>query len=85
LTKAEDYTYLNQSGCIKVPKIDDADDFEKVRSAMKLLDFGKDEQAIFQILAAILHLGNFKFSKKTEGFSGEGVEIANPERIEPFP
>ncbi len=26
-----DYTYLNQSGCIKVPRVDDAGDFEKIK------------------------------------------------------
>ena len=63
LSDAQNFAYLNQSGCIKVPKIDDAADFEKVRSAMKLLKFGDHERGIFEVLASVLHIGNLTFRK----------------------
>ena len=63
LKSPEEFAYLNQSGCIKVPKIDDAADLEKVRAAMKVLKFGDNERSIFEVLAAVLHLGNNKFKK----------------------
>ena len=31
LAAAKDFHYLNQSGCIQVPKINDAEEFEKIR------------------------------------------------------
>lgn len=31
LGKPTDYRYLNQSGCLKVDSIDDADDFERMQ------------------------------------------------------
>ena len=31
LAAAKDFHYLNQSGCIQVPKINDEEDFEKIR------------------------------------------------------
>jgi len=63
LKSPEEFAYLNQSGCTKVPKIDDAADLEKVRAAMKVLKFGDNERSIFEVLAAVLHLGNNKFKK----------------------
>ena len=47
---------------------------------MKVLKFGSSEQSIFEVLAIVLHLGNVKFTKKADvGFSGDGVDIANPD------
>ena len=33
---------------------------------MKVLNFGDSEQRIFEVLAAILHLGNIQFRKKDD-------------------
>jgi len=35
LKNPTDYTYLNQSGCIKVSRIDDAGDYEKIKVLFK--------------------------------------------------
>lgn len=44
---------------------DDAEDFRSLLSAMQVLGMSSDEQdAIFRILAAVLHLGNVYFHRK---------------------
>ena len=49
---------------------------------MKVLKFGESEQAIFEVLAIVLHLGNVKFTKKVDvGFSGDGVDLVNPDSV----
>ncbi|EGG24917.1 class VII unconventional myosin [Cavenderia fasciculata] len=76
LGEAEDYHYLNQSGCINIDRINDAEDFEHVRYAMSVLGMPEDRQnTIFTILGAILHLGNVTFEKceKTQGAEGSKV------------
>ena len=83
LTNAEQYAYLNQSGCVKVPKIDDVADFEKVRSAMKLLKFGDNERAIFEVLAAVLHIGNFTFRKvENANVAGDAADFVDKPGLE---
>jgi len=46
---------------------------------MKLLQFGDNQDAIINVLAAILHIGNIKFEKddKVE----DAVKIGNTQRI----
>ncbi|CAF3153265.1 unnamed protein product [Rotaria sp. Silwood2] len=61
--KAEDYYYINQGNCCKVPKIDDKNDYQQVKQAFKIVGFTQDEiSIIWKIVAAILHLGNLKFT-----------------------
>ncbi|OXA52598.1 unconventional myosin IC [Folsomia candida] len=59
------YHYLNQ-GEVRTPGQDDAKQYQVVRDAMNTVGFGEDDQEeIFQIIAAILHLGQIDF--KHEG------------------
>ncbi|CAF0979976.1 unnamed protein product [Rotaria sordida] len=61
--KPEDYYYINQGNCCKVPKIDDRNDYQQVKQAFKIVGFTQDEVSIiWKIVAAILHLGNLKFT-----------------------
>ncbi|CAF3782202.1 unnamed protein product [Adineta steineri] len=61
--KAEDYIFINQGNCCKVIKIDDKRDYQQVKQAFKIVGFTQDEiLTIWKIVAAILHLGNLKFS-----------------------
>jgi myosin heavy subunit len=60
LTRAQDYHYLNQSGCIKLDNINDAESMQRIRQAMRILTF-KDSDSIFRAIAAILHIGNIDF------------------------
>ncbi|XP_057294164.1 unconventional myosin-Ia-like [Hydractinia symbiolongicarpus] len=57
------YNVVNQSGCDFVPTIDDARMFTMVDAAMKKIGFLTDEiNGIYSLVAAIMHLGNVKFS-----------------------
>ena len=59
-----DFVYLSASGSPDVPGIDDVADFEETRKALKATGFGSKEQdAIFSLIAAVLHIGNLKFKE----------------------
>ncbi|XP_042332363.1 unconventional myosin-Id isoform X1 [Sceloporus undulatus] len=56
------YSYIGAGGQLKC-SIHDSADFKAVSDAMKIIGFEPDEvQTVYKILAAILHLGNLKFS-----------------------
>lgn len=83
LSKPTDFHYLNQSGCIKVPRIDDAAEFDKIKAAMKVLNLGKVQQTIFEVLAAVLHIGNTQFVKvENSNVAGDASDISNKDTIE---
>ncbi|XP_061696486.1 unconventional myosin-VIIa-like isoform X2 [Syngnathoides biaculeatus] len=67
LKRATDYVFLTKGDCIRCEGRDDAEDFSRIRSAMKILTFS-DQQSyeILQLLAAILHLGNLHFEAHTQ-------------------
>ena len=80
LENADKYRYLNQSGCIKLNKVNDAEMLSELRSAFKTLNFSKFEATIFKCIAAILHLGNVNFVKEDLG-GMESASIANPDKV----
>ncbi|KAG2237902.1 hypothetical protein INT48_002207 [Thamnidium elegans] len=58
----ESFNYLAQSKTIKVPEINDEIAFADLKSSLKVCGFkAKTVTQIFQLLAAILHLGNLQF------------------------
>ncbi|KAM4771803.1 unconventional myosin-VIIb [Rhinophrynus dorsalis] len=62
LDSASDYNYLTMGNCTNCEGRDDAKAFSQVRSSMKILLFSDSEQEeIYKLLAAILHLGNLDF------------------------
>jgi myosin heavy subunit len=64
----DDYHLLNQSGCLRVPGINDAEEFEHVIYALDQCSFTKEEQnAMFEVVGAILHLGNIEFENDVGG------------------
>eukprot|EP01133_Synstelium_polycarpum_P014767 gene14767-17449_t len=82
LGEAESYHYLNQSGCIKIDRISDDEDFEHVRYAMSVLGLPEDSQmTIFSIIAAVLHLGNLKFEKYEKTQGAEGSKVSNQDTL----
>ncbi|XP_059432399.1 myosin-6-like isoform X3 [Corylus avellana] len=61
------FHYLNQSNCYKLDGIDDSKEYIATRRAMEVVGISVGEQdAIFRVVAAILHLGNVEFAKGKE-------------------
>ncbi|KAI6675802.1 hypothetical protein NL676_003708 [Syzygium grande] len=61
------FHYLNQPNCYEVANEDDAREYLETRNAMDIVGISQDEQdAIFRVVAAILHLGNVNFTKGKE-------------------
>ncbi|XP_040375913.1 myosin-17-like isoform X4 [Oryza brachyantha] len=61
------FHYLNQSSCIRVDGINDAEEYLITRNAMDTVGITEHEQeAIFRVVAAVLHLGNINFAKGRE-------------------
>ncbi|XP_073347990.1 unconventional myosin-VIIa-like [Pagrus major] len=67
LGDAKEYTFLSKGSCIVCDGRDDAKDYKRVLSAMKILTFSENQcQEILKLLAAILHLGNICFEANTQ-------------------
>ncbi|KAI4333233.1 hypothetical protein L6164_018067 [Bauhinia variegata] len=67
LGNSRTFHYLNQSNCYEVANVDDAKEYLETRNAMDIVGISQDEQdAIFRVVAAILHLGNIDFIKGNE-------------------
>ncbi|TQE04769.1 hypothetical protein C1H46_009622 [Malus baccata] len=61
------FHYLNQSSCYELDGIDDGEEYLATRRAMDIVGISEEEQdAIFMVVAAILHLGNVEFAKGEE-------------------
>ncbi|GAB2262831.1 hypothetical protein Droror1_Dr00003828 [Drosera rotundifolia] len=61
------FHYLNQSNCYELVGVSDAQDYLATRRAMDIVGISKkDQDAIFRVVAAILHLGNVEFAKGKE-------------------
>uniref|UniRef100_W5U6H9 Unconventional myosin-VIIa n=1 Tax=Ictalurus punctatus TaxID=7998 RepID=W5U6H9_ICTPU len=66
LGDAAQFNYLTEGSCIACDGRDDAEDFSRIRTALKVLTFSDKEcWDIFKLLAAILHLGNVRFEGST--------------------
>ncbi|CAO2831955.1 unnamed protein product [Amaranthus hypochondriacus] len=75
LDSPRNFHYLNQSNCYEVDVIDDAKEYVATRRAMNVVGIGSHEQdAIFRVVAAILHLGNIEFAKGIEPDSSEAKD-----------
>lgn len=62
-----DGVFLVQGASMAIASKSDANDFQSLLTAMKVLNFTRNEQeTIFKILAAILHLGNIYFSRMVD-------------------
>ena len=67
LLAADQFMYLNQTGCYSIEGVDDAADFEEVCKAMNTLCFAQELQdSIMKLIAAILHIGNIQFDAGVE-------------------
>ncbi|KAK3138149.1 hypothetical protein QOZ80_5AG0365180 [Eleusine coracana subsp. coracana] len=67
LADPSSFHYLNQSTCVKLDGISDAEEYLATRSAMNTVGITEQEQeATFRVVAAVLHLGNINFVKGRE-------------------
>jgi myosin heavy subunit len=67
------FHYTNQSGMEhRMDGVRDVDQFERTVSALRVLGIGAEEQeGIWKIVAAVLHVGNITFDVKAGGPGGE--------------
>ncbi|KAG8386266.1 hypothetical protein BUALT_Bualt03G0131200 [Buddleja alternifolia] len=62
LKRACDYKYLNQSDCLEIHDVDEAKKFHLLMGALNTVRICKDDQDhAFEMLAAVLWLGNISF------------------------
>ncbi|XP_018820347.1 myosin-11 [Juglans regia] len=67
LGNPKSFHYLNQSNCYELVGVSDAHDYLATRRAMDIVGISeKEQEAIFRVIAAILHLGNILFTKGKE-------------------
>jgi hypothetical protein len=79
LYSAENFFYLNQSGCYTVPGVDDVKDYAEVLNGLNVLGFDQTEQNnLHAIIAGILHLGNVAFHDNGKG----GADVSYPEVLQ---
>eukprot|EP01119_Soliformovum_irregulare_P019453 TRINITY_DN6156_c0_g1_i1.p1 TRINITY_DN6156_c0_g1~~TRINITY_DN6156_c0_g1_i1.p1 ORF type:complete len:1408 (-),score=424.58 TRINITY_DN6156_c0_g1_i1:57-4280(-) len=67
LGRAETFNYLSKGGCVGIEGVDDLMQFNEVKDAM--IDVGltdSDIHQVFQVLAALLHLGNVTFLPRND-------------------
>ncbi|KAL6642959.1 hypothetical protein ACP70R_021140 [Stipagrostis hirtigluma subsp. patula] len=63
LAHPKNFNYLNQSHTYELEGVSDAEEYLKTRRAMDIVGICfSHQEAIFRIVAAILHLGNIEFS-----------------------
>mmetsp|Transcript_27438 Transcript_27438/g.32442 ORF Transcript_27438/g.32442 Transcript_27438/m.32442 type:complete len:2067 (+) Transcript_27438:95-6295(+) len=76
----EEYTYLNQSGCVSIDGVSDLEEMEDLYSSLVNLGLRQDErQSLLGLTAAVLLLGQLQFAEKG-GFSG-GSQLAESEDV----
>lgn len=74
LGSPEQFEYLKSSGCYSVDNINDREEYKETRTAMDVIGLSADHQSqIFELLAAILQLGNLQFVKEGQG----GSKVSN--------
>ncbi|XP_060191105.1 myosin-2-like isoform X3 [Lycium barbarum] len=62
LKGASEYKYLNQSDCLAIHDVDDAEEFCKLMEALNTVRIsGRDQEHAFQMIASVLWLGNITF------------------------
>lgn len=75
LAPPSSFAYLNQSGVYELPGVDNAAEFGHTRHAMSLIGITPQQQEdVFRILAALLHLGNVAWQDAPHGGSSVAPE-----------
>ncbi|XP_034900467.1 myosin-9 isoform X2 [Populus alba] len=67
LGSPKSFHYLNQSTCFELVGVSDAHDYLATRRAMDIVGISaREQEAIFRVVAAVLHIGNIDFAKGKE-------------------
>ncbi|GAB9472769.1 Myosin-i heavy chain [Globisporangium polare] len=75
LTTPHDYEYLRKSQCFTIQSCNDAKEFETTKHCMATIGINQERQErVFDLLAAVLHLGNLKFAAENETCVPAGEE-----------
>ncbi|XP_019196973.1 PREDICTED: myosin-2-like isoform X2 [Ipomoea nil] len=62
LKDASEFNYLNQSGCLVISGVDDANEFHMLTEALNSVKIcERDQMHAFELIAAVLWLGNISF------------------------
>jgi myosin I len=76
------FRYLNVSGEYNADGINDAEEYQAMKASMNVCKIPESSQtSIFQILAAILHLGNITF---VPAENGNDAQVQNLESLSQF-
>jgi myosin heavy subunit len=78
LSSHKNFHYLNKAGTITYDEVEEAQNFESLKWAMTFLGIEKSmQQEIFNVVAAILHLGNIIIiaTESEDSFHGIIAEI----------
>lgn len=68
---------MKQGNAAKVDTINDRSNFREVIASLNTLQFSKDEQeTLWRVIAAILHLGNLEFQTDDEKLKLKNPKIA---------
>lgn len=79
LRKLEEFNYTSKSGVFSLTNVNDAEEYQSLRSALNTLNFDLvDQELLFDLVAGILHLGQLWFQSFTDG-EGEGSVLAENE------
>lgn len=75
---SDSYFFVKQGNAARVDTINDRGDFREVTSSLSTLQFSKEEQeTLWRVVAAILHLGNLEFET-----DDEKLKLKNPKLAE---
>lgn len=76
LKPADQFRYLNQGGCVEIPRRDDHAEFTDMTAALDNLAIAPAvQQSLFQCLAAILHLGNLDIVENPDVEDGSRISV----------
>ncbi|KAK9429667.1 P-loop containing nucleoside triphosphate hydrolase protein [Lipomyces doorenjongii] len=79
LLPVEEFQYMNQGGDAVIPNVDDAEEFRLTRNALTTIGIDSETQTkIFQILAALLHIGNISI---TAGRTDSNLSSTEPSLV----
>ena len=79
------FDYLSKSGVWEVAGVSDFQDFEKLTDSFEVFGIGEERRhSLYQLLAAVLHLGNLKFKDHqvtSDSSSAAGCKVVNSDTL----